>query len=92
MGEFELDELFSAEINDALLWEAVKHYRAALRQGTAATKMRKNVSGSGKKALEAEGYRPRTRRFDPVSDLAWRRYGARTAAPQLRVRSFRARS
>ena len=39
VGEFELlDEVFSAEINDALLWEAVKHYRAALRQGTAATK------------------------------------------------------
>ncbi len=50
VGEFELsDEVFSGEINDALLWESVKHYRAALRQGTAATKTRKNVSGAGKK-------------------------------------------
>ncbi len=54
-GEFELDSLFNAEINDALLWEAVKHYRAALRQGTAATKVRKNVSGSGKKLWKQKG-------------------------------------
>ncbi len=56
IGTFELlDEVFSAEINDALLWEAVKHYRAALRQGTAATKVRKNVSGSGKKLWKQKG-------------------------------------
>jgi len=56
VGEFELaDELFSGEINDALLWEAVKHYRAALRQGTAATKPRKNVSGAGKKLWKQKG-------------------------------------
>ena len=55
VGEFELDELFSAEINDALLWEAVKHYRAALRQGTAATKVRKNVSGAGRKLWKQKG-------------------------------------
>src|ERR1700710_1845700 len=49
VGEMELfDEIFSGEINDALLWESVKHYRAAMRQGTAATKTRKNVSGAGK--------------------------------------------
>lgn len=55
VGEFELAELFATEINDALLWEAVKHYRAALRQGTAATKTRKNVSGSGKKLWKQKG-------------------------------------
>ena len=56
VGTFDLaDEVFSAEINDALLWEAVKHYRAALRQGTAATKVRKNVSGSGKKLWKQKG-------------------------------------
>ena len=56
VGDFDLlDEVFSAEINDALLWEAVKHYRAALRQGTAATKVRKNVSGSGKKLWKQKG-------------------------------------
>jgi len=56
VGEFELlDEVFAAGINDALLWEAVKHYRAALRQGTAATKVRKNVSGAGKKLWKQKG-------------------------------------
>ena len=56
MGEFELaDAVFAGEINDALLWEAVKHYRAALRQGTAATKNRKLVSGAGKKLWKQKG-------------------------------------
>jgi large subunit ribosomal protein L4 len=56
VGEFELlDEVFAAGVNDSLLWEAVKHYRAALRQGTAATKVRKNVSGSGKKLWKQKG-------------------------------------
>ena len=55
VGEVEVDELFTTEINDALLWEAVKHYRAALRQGTAATKVRKNVSGAGRKLWKQKG-------------------------------------
>ena len=55
VGEFELDDLFSGEVNEALLWEAVKHYRAALRQGTAATKNRKKVSGAGKKLWKQKG-------------------------------------
>ena len=56
VGEFELsDQVFAGEINEALLWEAVKHYRAALRQGTAATKNRKLVSGSGKKLWKQKG-------------------------------------
>jgi large subunit ribosomal protein L4 len=55
VGEFELDDLFSGEVNEALLWEAVKHYRAALRQGTHATKNRKKVSGAGKKLWKQKG-------------------------------------
>ena len=45
VGSLELaDEIFAPEqINEALLWEAVKHYRASLRQGTAATKNRKQI-------------------------------------------------
>ena len=42
------DEVFGA-VNEDLLWEAVKHYRAGSRAGTHATKNRKLVSGSGKK-------------------------------------------
>jgi len=55
VGELELDELFSGDINEALLWEAVKHYRASLRQGTHATKNRKAVSGAGKKLWKQKG-------------------------------------
>jgi large subunit ribosomal protein L4 len=56
VGEFELlDEVFAGEINDGLLWEAVTHYRAALRQGTAATKNRALVSGAGKKLWKQKG-------------------------------------
>ena len=43
VGSLELaDEVFGA-INEDLLWEAVKHYRAGLRAGTHATKNRKLV-------------------------------------------------
>src|SRR6201994_4215976 len=55
VGSFELDEIFAAEGNEALLWEAVKHYRASLRQGTHATKNRKMVSGAGKKLWKQKG-------------------------------------
>ena len=56
VGEFELsDEVFAGEVNEGLLWEAVKHYRAALRQGTAATKNRKLVAGAGRKLWKQKG-------------------------------------
>ena len=57
VGTLELaDEVFGpAEVNEDLIWEAVKHYRAALRQGTHATKNRKLVSGSGKKLWKQKG-------------------------------------
>lgn len=56
VGEFPLaPHVFEGEVNEALLWESVKHYRAALRQGTAATKNRKLVSGSGKKLWKQKG-------------------------------------
>src|SRR6202046_1918039 len=57
VGSVELaDAVFAPEqVNEALLWEAVKHYRASLRQGTAATKNRKLVAGSGKKLWKQKG-------------------------------------
>ena len=56
VGEFELlDEVFAGEVNEALLWEAVKHYRASIRQGTHATKNRKLVSGAGRKLWKQRG-------------------------------------
>jgi large subunit ribosomal protein L4 len=57
VGSIELaDALFAPDqVNEALLWEAVKHYRAALRQGTHATKNRTDVAGSGKKLWKQKG-------------------------------------
>src|SRR6185312_930228 len=54
-GTLELaDEVFGA-INEDLLWEAVKHYRAGQRAGTHATKNKKLVSGAGKKLWKQKG-------------------------------------
>ncbi len=55
VGTFELaDEIFGA-VNEDLLWEAVKHYRAGQRAGTHKTKARWEVSGSGKKLWKQKG-------------------------------------
>src|ERR1700684_4125356 len=55
VGTLELaDEIFGA-VNEDLLWEAVKHYRAAHRAGTHATKNKKLVSGAGKKLWKQKG-------------------------------------
>ena len=57
VGSLELaDEIFApSQVNEGLVWEAVKHYRASQRQGTAATKNRKLVSGAGKKLWKQKG-------------------------------------
>jgi len=82
VGSLELaDEVFSAEVNEALLWEAVKHYRAALRQGTHATKNRKLVSGSGKKLWKQKG--TGRARVGSVRSPLWR-HGGTVHGPQPR--------
>jgi len=56
VGSIELsDAVFGAEVNEALLYEAVRQYTAAKRSGTAATKTRHEVSGSGKKLWKQKG-------------------------------------
>jgi large subunit ribosomal protein L4 len=57
VGSLELaDEIFApSQVNEGLVWETVKHYRASLRQGTAAVKNRKLVAGSGKKLWKQKG-------------------------------------
>lgn len=49
------DEVFNAKVNPPLVWEAVRHYQAAQRRGTASTKTRAEVSGSGKKLWRQKG-------------------------------------
>jgi large subunit ribosomal protein L4 len=48
-------EVFGVRVNDHLLYEAVKHYRAGGRRGTHMTKNRALVSGTGKKPWKQKG-------------------------------------
>jgi len=55
-GSIELPkELFEAEVNEHLIWEAVKMYLGNQRQGTAAAKNRAKVSGGGRKPWRQKG-------------------------------------
>jgi len=74
------DEVFSA-VNEDLLWEAVKHYRAAQRAGTHATKNRKLVSGSGKKLWKQKG--TGRARVGSIRSPLWR-HGGTVHGPQPR--------
>jgi large subunit ribosomal protein L4 len=49
------DEVFGAEINKGLLYDAVRQYTASLRAGTHKTKTRSEVEGSGKKLWKQKG-------------------------------------
>ena len=49
------DEVFAVAANEALVWEAMRHYQAAQRQGTASTKTRGEVRGGGKKPWRQKG-------------------------------------
>jgi len=81
VGSLELaDEVFGA-INEALLWEAVKHYRAGQRAGTHATKNRWRVSGSGKKLWKQKG--TGRARIGSIRSPLWR-HGATVHGPQPR--------
>ncbi len=83
VGTLDLDDrVFGAEqVNEALLWEAVKHYRASLRQGTHATKNRKLVAGSGKKLWKQKG--TGRARIGSVRSPLWR-HGGTVHGPQPR--------
>jgi large subunit ribosomal protein L4 len=83
VGSIELaEEVFGpSQANEALLWEAVKHYRAALRQGTAATKNKKLVSGAGKKLWKQKG--TGRARVGSIRSPLWR-HGGTVHGPQPR--------
>jgi len=81
VGTLELaDEVFGA-VNEDLLWEAVKHYRAGHRAGTHATKNRKLVSGSGKKLWRQKG--TGRARIGSIRSPLWR-HGGTVHGPQPR--------
>ncbi len=81
VGTLELaDEVFGG-INEDLLWEAVKHYRAAQRAGTHATKNKKLVSGAGKKLWKQKG--TGRARVGSIRSPLWR-HGGTVHGPQPR--------
>lgn len=87
VGSIELsDVVFGAEVNEALLYEAVKQYTAGKRSGTASTKTRHEVSGSGKKLWKQKG--TGRARVGSIRSPLWR-HGGTTHGPQPRSYDYK---
>jgi large subunit ribosomal protein L4 len=86
VGSVELnDAVFGAEVNDNLIYEAVRWYRASQRRGTAKTKTRHEVAGSGKKLWKQKG--TGRARMGSIRSPLWR-HGGTTHGPQPRDYSY----
>src|SRR5215472_1774609 len=87
VGSLELaDEVFNAPVNEALLYEAVRHSRAGQRGGNAKTKTRHEVSGSGKKLWRQKG--TGRARMGSIRSPLWR-HGGTVHGPQPRDYSYK---
>ena len=87
VGSLDLaDAVFAAPVNDALLYEAVRHHMAGQRRGTAKTKTRHEVSGSGKKLWRQKG--TGRARMGSIRSPLWR-HGGTTHGPQPRDYSYK---
>jgi large subunit ribosomal protein L4 len=87
VGSLELaDAVFGAPVNEALLYEAVRQYTAARRSGTAATKTRHEVSGSGKKLWKQKG--TGRARMGSIRSPLWR-HGGTVHGPQPRSYEYK---
>ncbi|MFN7919549.1 MAG: 50S ribosomal protein L4 [Bryobacteraceae bacterium] len=87
VGEVELaDSVFGAEVNEALLWESVRHHLASHRSGTAKTKVRREVSGSGKKLWRQKG--TGRARMGSIRSPLWR-HGGTTHGPVPRSYEYK---
>jgi large subunit ribosomal protein L4 len=87
VGQVDLaDEVFGAEVNQALLYEAVKQYQAGMRAGTHKTKVRSEVAGSGKKLWKQKG--TGRARVGSVRSPVWR-HGGIVHGPQPRDYSYK---
>ena len=85
VGTFDLaDEVFGG-VNEDLLWEAVKHYRATERAGTHKVKGRSEVSGSGKKLWRQKG--TGRARVGSIRTPLWR-HGGTVHGPQPRSYAY----
>jgi large subunit ribosomal protein L4 len=87
VGQLDLaDDVFGADVNEALLYEAVRQYQAGLRSGTHKTKVRGDVSGSGKKLWKQKG--TGRARVGSVRSPLWR-HGGTVHGPQPRDYSYK---
>ncbi len=75
------DAVFGAPVNEALLYEAVRHHLAGTRRGTATTKTRHEVAGSGKKLWKQKG--TGRARMGSIRSPLWR-HGGTMHGPQPR--------
>jgi large subunit ribosomal protein L4 len=87
VGSVELsDQVFGAEVNEALLYEAVRHHTAMQRSGTAKTKTRHEVAGSGKKLWKQKG--TGRARMGSIRSPLWR-HGGTVHGPQPRSYAYK---
>jgi large subunit ribosomal protein L4 len=87
VGQLDLaDDVFGADVNEALLYEAVRQYQAGLRSGTHKTKVRSEVAGSGKKLWKQKG--TGRARVGSVRSPLWR-HGGTVHGPQPRDYSYK---
>src|SRR5580692_736871 len=86
VGSLDLaDEVFGVPVNEDLLYEAVRHHLACVRRGTASTKTRHEVAGSGKKLWKQKG--TGRARMGSIRSPLWR-HGGTTHGPQPRDYSY----
>jgi large subunit ribosomal protein L4 len=87
VGTLELaDAVFGAPVNEALLYEAVRHHLAGVRRGTASTKTRHDVAGSGKKLWKQKG--TGRARMGSIRSPLWR-HGGTVHGPHPRDYSYK---
>lgn len=86
VGEIALsDRVFARPLNEAVIWEAVRWFMAKQRAGTAATKTRGEVSGSGRKPWRQKG--TGRARVGSIRTPLWR-HGGTVHGPKPRDYSY----
>jgi large subunit ribosomal protein L4 len=87
VGSLDLsDDVFGVPVNEDLLYEAVRHHLACVRRGTASTKTRHEVAGSGKKLWKQKG--TGRARMGSIRSPLWR-HGGTVHGPQPRDYSYK---
>jgi large subunit ribosomal protein L4 len=79
------EEIFDYPLKEHLIYEAVKNFRANLRRGTASTKTRGKVQGSGRKLWKQKG--TGRARIGSIRSPLWRKGGV-TFGPHPRDYSY----